>query len=219
MKKRIRQGGKDMVHRIIRILMVWTLGILLVSCGSSGPASALSNGPKTLGEAMKISSEISSYEFDSHYFVYVFSYEGNPTRVYGKLNADLFEKLDQEMMNGADTAKLADVLRDVKIEKMENLNEKAPSQAELDAYKGKNGQSLLDAGFSADGYASNEDGSQKFFFTKDEFEYEVQFEETAEIPEDAYDSGYEAIVRPLTVKRIERTGLSSMAASIDRIEK
>ena len=202
---------------MLKLMIACVLCISLAGCGGSGKGS--SDDPQTIGEAMKLSSDITSYEFNSEYFVYVFNYKGAPTRIYGKISSDVFDQLNKTMENGGDIAAVADCLSDVKIEKMEDLNSIAPSQADLDAYKGKTGQDLVNDGFTVDGYASGDDNEPVFFMTKDEFEYNVTFEETIEIPDDTSDFDYASEVIPLTVKKIERTGISWMATSIDHIEK
>lgn len=196
----------------VRLMMTALMALTLIACG--GKAASGTGELATLGDALKVESNTTNYQFNDQYFVYLFEYNGNITRVYGKMTPELNEQLNAVFMEEDSNPKMAEILKDVKIERIDNLSENIPSADSLKGYIGKTGQDLIDEGYSFSGYY-NTGSDSTFFAEKGDYVFHVIFEESPNIPEDVYE--YNDIVAPLVIKSFEYSDISGSATDIDAI--
>ena len=145
--------------------------------------------------------------YDDRY-VCVFEQDGIYYRATAALPSDTFDAMmDLDFADENYEQKYEALVGGLKIDQMENLSEKIPSQEELSSrYAGKTGEELLNLGWTITGYDIDE---MVFFLEDDLFRYDVVFDGKPEKKEGFNE--YEEI-RPLTVRSITWSGISLSAA-------
>lgn len=110
---------------------------------------------KTLGDALAVKDAdgFSSSAWDENHFVEVFEGGEQTFRVIAKMDADAYKKaneLDASMEDYEE--KFTEAVSGLELESAEDLTGDKLSQEDMDAYVGKTGQDLLDAGFTFESY-------------------------------------------------------------------
>ena len=206
-----------MKNKVFAALMT---AALLAGCGGSSkpapaadtpaPASAAvtdMSSVKTFGEvldAVQSENQASQYE---NMFIYVFTTaDGTIYRAVSKnMDPDTYQALWDLSWDDPDfDAKRRELLADVAVDSLENLSEQIPSQEELDAFVGKTGKDLEDAGWT-EGYGYNLE-DMEFYLDKKPFNFVVTFEKDKEY-ENTDDFNVWATIEPLTIKSIVYNGL------------
>ena len=136
-------------------------------------------------------------------YIYVFEQDWTFYRAIASIDdATVSAIVDLEFDDPEYSAKLAALLKDLPVEKVENVTEKELTKDQIASLIGKTGKDLVDAGWRTFGW-----NFQDMIFTFDYncFTYEVTMEGTPVNTEDPDDT----TVYPLTVKAIKCTGLGS----------
>ncbi len=163
---------------------------------------------KTVGDALALHSpETQSAAYETA-FVYVFLMNGAYYRAIAPMTEETAAAIWALVYDENYEANWAALVAPLKIEKVENLSARIPTQEELNELVGKTGAELLDEGWQSYGYNLD---TMEFFLTNDPFKYRVTFDGEIEAGED-FDE-YEAI-SSLTVKSVVFDGLGD-AANID----
>ena len=192
------------MKRIAVLLLAVLMLLSLAACGQEKPAPKPEE-IKTLGDAMAVESPYAYSSYDDQNYVYVFELGGTPMRAIAVMTDELSA---QSSDIDADPMELMEQISALPVEKLEDLSSYIPTQAELDALKGKTGQELLDEGFEINGYRI--DGKHtEYTLDKGMIEYTVVFNETVRL-DDSFDEG-EAI-KPLTVKSASYLRIAFAAA-------
>ncbi len=168
---------------------------------------------KTPGDIWGFESFSSGIEGDL--YIRIFKTDDVYYRVETAVSQDLAEKLYAiDYFDETKEAQQKELLKDLPIQKINNLSEALFSQSELDALAGKTGQELLDMGFvptNSYGFGTQEQVSRASM-EKGPFEYEVRFKEYVDVDEDP---NVAAVIRPLTVKSVTLFGVSQYSFEKD----
>lgn len=223
---------KKLVTLALSALVVF--GAAACASGSNTPAAEPVTKLDTVGDAMAAESNETSWGYSEGTFVYVFDNAGTYTRVVAKAPEDVAAQLDALDASASDyDAKVAELVSPLAVDRVEDLSAGMPTQAELDAYKGKTGQDLLDEGFYIQGFSVN-GGSAEYYLMKGLYAYTFTFNESVNLDEmpdladlaaeedpennetlDALDSMELETLKPLTVKSAVCTGVSFDATNPD----
>ena len=169
--------------------------------GNSSASDASASGEfKTFADVVKYDSLGTS--LGEKTYVYVFDADG----VYYRAVADLPDDVAEEL-NNLDYAeeydgKVLEIVSPLKIARLDNLSEAAPSQDELDKYVGKTGQELLDDGWTCWGCNLND---MEFTMNHGDYSFAVMFD--AEPMEMTDEFEQEEAIKPLAVKSITYLGI------------
>lgn len=218
---------------ILAAALALSLGVLpLAACGSK-PADSTATEPteqtdatpasidvsswKTLGDALATRTGSLSYGHDETYFVAIIEVNDSIVRMVCKSDPSVDEKLSAiEFDDPEHDQKVDEALADLELLSAEDITDTKLSQEELDAYVGKTGQDMLDAGFEFSYYSmyggEDTDATMDYGY----FSYEVIFDTT--VTEDqTEDEG--ASITGATVKEIQSFGnLSNMSLDPTRVE-
>ncbi len=191
--------------------MVMAAMLVLAACGGAGGsgsggsdgsgASASVDDIKTVGDAMAFSSEESQRAFYDDVLVYVFKVDDTYYRVIADLPEETSKALwDLDFMDEDYETKYNDLVYPLEIRELEDLSEQKLSQEEMDAFVGKTGKELVEAGWRTGmGYNLND---MEFWLDYGPFEYAVVFDgETDSTNFDDIDE--EEFISERTVKSIE----------------
>ena len=209
----------------VLILTVLMAMALLAGCGQAGGGSDDGDGAggspagyaagteaiddlETIGDAMNVASaevyQAATYE-DVH--IYVFEYEGTIYRVFAPVTEEIFQAIMDIDYDDPDKDEKENALvSPLVIEKRENISEKIPSQEELDEWKGKTGEDLLNDEWEIYGYNLD---TMEFYMNHQLFSYIVTFDGELELTDD-FDE-YEA-VKPLKILSVTYEGLGDAAS-------
>ena len=167
----------------------------------------------TLGDILEYDSPASSYSDDV--YIHVFHAGDVFYRAEADITAEIAQGLsDIDFFDPDKDQKARDLLGDLPIRNLYNLSSVLLSQAELDALVGKTGQDLLNAGFVPSGSYGFGDGLSMAFMEKGPFEYQFDFTEVPELPND--DPNVAEVIRPLVVKAASfHDSLSSYASDLE----
>ena len=105
----------------------------------------------------------------------------------------------------------AELVRDVRIARADDLKQDIPAQETLDTMIGKTGKELIDGGYEKTGWSVIGDTGE-FTFTKGDYEFIVVFED--QLSEDT-DYDEEGALDAFTVRSIRYSGLSYHATQIE----
>lgn len=159
-----------------------------------------------MADALEATTGYSMTGWDDAHYVYVYESEGVPYRAVADFSQELCEQLEAiDFFDEERDAKIADLLGPLPLVIMEDLSRYYPPQEELDAWIGKTGRDLLNAGFEQWGYYFDEETTE-FDMVSGLFEYRISFQEILKEGSDPENAFYQ-----LTVKDIEITGVSSRA--------
>ena len=181
---------------------------------ADAPASAITADDiaswKTLGDALANRTGDLSYGYDEELFVCVFDAGETKVRVVAQSDPSIGEKLAEIEFDDPDyDAKTNEALANLQVISAEDITDGQLSQEELDAYVGKTGQDLLDAGFVFSSYSFY--GGEETGVTMDygNYSYDVTFD--VSVPEEKSEDGGESI-KGATVVVIDSFGNLSDAA-------
>ena len=199
------------MKKTLLLLAALALLFALAACGGGEPAEPAEPGElATLADALSVESDLTQLSMDPEHFVYVFEYNGTPTRVVANMTEELYEAASAVFMDEDSDQKLIEVLGSLPLESVEDLTLNIPDQAELDQLIGKTGQELLDDGFSIWGYYSDDD-EITFNLEKGDYAYLATFNEDTPIKET---SSYEDNMSFRTLKSLVYDGIGSGATDI-----
>ena len=202
--------GVKVMKRIFTLLLAIMMLFALSACGGEAAPAPEVGELNTLGDALSVESELNQLTMDSERFVYVFEYNGAPTRVVANMTEELYEAASEVFFDDDANAKMAEILGDLPLESVEDLSLGIPDQKTLDQLIGKTGQELLDEGYEVCGYWE-EDNEASFYLVQGPYEYTGVFEKDAPLREE---SSYEDNIRDLTLKSIVYTCLSPNATDL-----
>lgn len=200
------------MRKVIALLICACAVFCLVACGSTNNQKGDFdiNSVKTLGDALKLDVNGSSYAYSTDKYVMVFEYKGAKYRVIANITEELSNKLDEiDYYDNQREEKFRNILSDVQVISAENLTAQLPTTEQLNAYVGKTGKELLDDGFVYEGFDSN---GQVFYMDKGVASLYVFFNETVEYSDD-FDPY--AVLNDMTVKKIDLVGVTNNA--VDQI--
>ncbi|MGI6221099.1 MAG: hypothetical protein ACOYIP_04420 [Coriobacteriales bacterium] len=171
----------------------------------------------TVGEALALEANNSAYSYNEKNFAYAFETEdGLQVRVTADMTDDVYKACEAVSFEDEDRdAKVREILSPLPVKSVEDLTQSIIPQEELDAYVGKTGQDLLDAGFTAGSYYLLGDNPE-FGFENGYHEYAVVFNEA--IPEGEEIDDVDATVGPMTIKSIKCAGISYAASDAEQVE-
>jgi hypothetical protein len=203
---------------MLAMMMITALGACGGGSGSGGTDGSGSGGDvpvdqiKTLGDAFAIDADDKMYAFDSEHFVMAFEKDGKAYRVFADMTQELYDESDKIEYDDEREEKINELLGSVKITKVEDITEYKLSQEDMDKLVGMTGQQLLDDGFTTNGYYIDGD-SAAFFVEKGFFSYMIHMNEVIDAVDE--DADAEELIKPLTVKSVEYTGLAFGATDAD----
>ncbi|MBO4854458.1 MAG: hypothetical protein J5482_04915 [Oscillospiraceae bacterium] len=190
---------KKVVSVVLALLMA---SVMLAGCANAGGAGSAASvdSCKTIGELRAFESDTEQSAFYEDVYVYVFEQGDTYYRATAMLSAETSAALwDLDFSDEDYDAKYDELVNPLAIDKLEELNSQILSQDEMDAFVGKTGQELLDAGWTT-GYGYNLD-SMEFWMNYGPFTYAVVFDgEIAE--EDVEDFDDEEGIKDFTVKSV-----------------
>lgn len=185
--------------------------------GDAGQAQAAMDVSSwtTFGDAMAYCAEEgkSTASWDEKHYVTMFdTNDGGVVRVVAKMDPETykaFAKLD--MLDEDYNEKFLEVMGGLELESAEDLTDDVMTQDELDAYKGKTGQDLIDDGFAFESYwmyGGDETGAT---MSQGYFAYDVTFD-TSITDDQSEDEG--AAIMGATITAIEYAGASNAAVEL-----
>ena len=199
------------MKKIITIMLVLMMAVIgLAACGSSDGGGSDSGAPasidsvKTIGDVIALESDETQSAVYDNKVVYAFKLGDTYYRARATLSDEEqqayfdieFDDPDYEEKQNAIVSPLA-------IDEIENLSEQIPGQDELDAYVGKTGQELMDAGWNFTGHNLED---MEFWMDYGPFEYTVVFD--GEVAEADYENFMdEEGTKDMTVKSVVYNGL------------
>ena len=173
------------------ILMMTLSAGLFAGCGGTAPSGQTTqeaadqtaaaqvdlSSLKTLGDAFALEGKDEDAEQRSFYedkYIYAFSVGGVFYRVIADLPADISEKLFAlEYDDDHDKNEMA-LVSDLAIKKAENLTDQILTQEELDAFVGKTGKEMFDAGWRSGGFYNTE--TLEVWLEYGAFTYDIHFD-------------------------------------------
>ena len=205
------------MKRLLSLVLILLLVSSLALAGET-PAqyATLTDSPyATLGDALRMESEIRSSAWTDTRYVYVFCDDGKPMRVYADITPEISDSIDG-LFNLEDDyeQELISRVGDVPVTRTDDLSVGIPTQEELDALVGLKGQDLLDRGYESWGCEIG-DTQTVFFLVDGLYQYRVTFEEPVE-PTDDFDE--EAALAPLTVASVEFDTVSDYCTDLNDME-
>lgn len=169
---------------------------------------------KTMGDMMDLEGEGQTSTWDGSHYVYVIYVDGAPIRAVADSTPEIDSQIGElDFLADDYDEQLRGIIGELPLSSVEDLSDGIPPQKELDAFVGKTGKDLLDAGFT---YvylgAYGEDTEAVADFDQGLYRYSVTFNES--VAEDSEDA---AAIEGLTVKSIEFSELSDMAISPENL--
>ena len=201
-------------NHILPLLLAGLMTLALTACGGTAPAPQAPDvgSLSTLGDALAVDTEYYHSTWDEEHYVYVFDYNGAPTRVVADLTEELSQQIDDSLFSegGGGEDAVRELLSPLPLTQIEDLSLGIPDQAELDKLVGKTGQELLDDGYEI--WGSSIDGPHaSYTLAKGLFQYEVTFEDDPSL-EDAEDT--DAAMAGLTVAAVAYDGVSDYSTDL-----
>lgn len=201
------------MKKIITVMLICVLTMLaLTGCGakdqkdqeSKGSGSGEAETYETIGDIKDY--EESSFAYGEKQFVFVFTKDGISYRAFCDMPEDISAKLNKLDASQEDFAeKVKEEAAELRITKLENLNDGVPSQDELDKLVGKTGQELIDDGWSVWGFNVE---TMEFNMSHGPYNYIVVFDGKVKMTEDL--DGNDAAA-PLKVKSVKYDGIGDAA--------
>lgn len=169
-----------------------------------GPTAGSVEEIETIGDILGLPGYGSTYGLDRLF--HAFELNGQIYRVVANLDEQTADKLWQlDILDPNYKADYNELVGPIKVDLIDNISEKIPSQSELDTLIGKTGGQLLDDGWYI-WYTNYED--KQFGMSHGLFSYNIIFNEDVEYKEDVND---EDIIRPLTVASITYESIDDIA--------
>ncbi len=198
------------------ILLCITMVLLLAACGKKGPEF------KTLGDCMAAPYEYGTEMVDEENYVYVFfnnKEDGTriPYRVTAEMTPELYEQfLALDFFDENYSDEVLKLVGGQKITQVEDLSSKIPTQKEMDAWVGKKGQEMMDAGYEVWGFGWGGGDDAEITVAKGLFEFTVSVDATDDFADEDFD-GMGAFPN-MTIKGVSWTGMSSMCTDLSVTE-
>lgn len=173
------------------------------SAESAASTDALVNELKTISDAVNLEgATYNSWAATDKEFLYVFELGGSTYRVIADFQSDLPDDFFQYDF-GSEEGKqaLIDTVGSCAITKAENLSTGAPAQEDLDAFVGKKGQDMLDAGYRTGGLDAD---NNTFYIGYGVYTVDVVVEDDIQVA-DEYDE--EALFKDATIKSVTYNGI------------
>ena len=208
------------MKKLLTVLFVLLLLISMSACGKGGNKEEKGkdfdpNALKTMGDVLSVDLDGSAWEMGEDYMVIVQHGDNYLYRYSAHFTGDIYERLDAiDFFDENRNEKYVEILKEVPVEKYEDLSDKFPDQAKLDSFVGKTGQELLDMGAYSSGYMLSGENAQ-FFLGIGLFEYLVTFNEHVEYSDDLDE---EEVIKSLTVKSVEYSSVSQNAMDLNITE-
>ena len=161
---------------------------------------------KTLGDAFKLKTEKSYPASPGNKFIYGIQTKNAVIRIVAEMPEDVLKKYnDVVFFDKERDKKQNDIVKDLKITRLDDYTKVIPPQEELDKLIGKKGSELSKAGYDSTGYGMSGD-SAVFYFSKGHISFDAEFNEKVTKTDD-FDA--EKAVKNLTVKSFKYSGLAS----------
>lgn len=138
----------------------------------------------TLGDAFDAATSDPSYGVDENYYLGTIPVEDRTIYVIARMTSEAYAAFNDAF---DDNAAAEAAIAAMAIEYKADISDEVLSQAELDAYVGKTGQELLDAGFIFQGYSMYGGDETMATFDKGFYSYEVTF--PVKVEEDMTEDG------------------------------
>ena len=164
---------------------------------------------KTLGDVLSIESEQDSASWNEEQYVYAVDNGQTIIRATADLTPELYEQIGElDFSDESYDAQLIDLIGGAPLTSVEDLTASKLPQEELDAFVGKTGQDLLDAGFTFASYYFYGGEETGAYMDNGMLTYDVTFD--VSITEaDAEDGG--AALTGATVTAISYAGIADSA--------
>lgn len=206
------------MKKIIALFLCIIIAVSLVSCGTADTPKKDAmdlDSIKTLGDYFKLEKDDGGFGYNNEYYIAVFKIGENTYRVAAKLTESVYNKMEEvDFFDEKRDEKFETILKDVEVFLVEDLEKYVPTDAELDALKGKTGQELLDEDFYECGY--NFWDEQYFYMTQGMIEYKIYFNEQVTLA-DGEDLDVEETIKNMTVKKAEFFGFSGGTTDIETL--
>ena len=166
----------------------------------------------TLGEALTAAAGEAKSTYSDSFYCMAYYEHGIPIRIVAEMTPELSEKLNQVDFFAEDREQqITEILKDQKVISITDLSGEQIPQNELNAWAGRKGQELLDAGFLPAGHSIMENTTE-FTLEKGAFSYVFSFEELLDSSDERSD---EEMLADLTVKGAVVEGLSSGCTALN----
>lgn len=208
------------MRKLLAVLFALLLLVSLSACGKGGNEEEKGKGfnpdtMKTMGDVLSVDIDGSGWEMGEDYMVIVQYGDNFLHRYSAHLSSDIYERLDAiDFFDEQRNEKYVEILKEVPVEKYEDLSDKLPDEEKLNSFVGKTGQELLDMGATSSGYMLDGDNAQ-FFLDIGLFEYLFTFNEHVEYSEDLDE---EEVLKTLTVKSVEYQSVAQNATDLNITE-
>lgn len=172
---------------------------------------------KTLGDALAARTGANNAAgWDENHYICVFDAGNATVRVVAKMAPGMYDKISDLDPTAEDhDQKLNALIGGLELESAEDISADRIPQSELDAYVGKSGQNLMDAGFAFERYYMTGGDQTGASMDKGFFSYSVTFDVT--VSEDqAEDEG--AAVKDARIAGIECSGTSGVALDPTKVK-
>lgn len=172
----------------------------------------------TLGDAMAYSAEggKSTASWDEKHYVTMFDTTGGGVvRVVAKMDPETYDAFGElSILDDDYNEKFLEVMGGLELESAEDLTDGVMTQDQLDAYKGKTGQDLVDAGFVFESYSMYGGDETDATMSQGYYAYNVTFD-VGITDSQSEDEG--ASIMGATIKAMEFAGASNEAVELSTI--
>lgn len=207
---------KTIFKTLLCLLTAACLLCTMAACGSSKTETAEEPAPAAAEPAFKTMSDAFAFEsinsgFNETKYVYVFEKDDIIYRAVADLPADVSETIwSLDFFDEKYDEKVHAAVAPLPIAQLDNLTERIPAQAELDALIGKTGRELMDDGWTISGWQLDD---MEFTLDHGPFAYTVVMEGDY-TPNENYDFDEEVDFPPLKVKSITYAGIGDATSEI-----
>lgn len=152
----------------------------------------------TFGDVLAIDSENYTASWDENHYLYAVDSGGSVIRAVVEINPEIYQQISEiEFQNDDSRDKLIELIGDLPMASVEDIASQRLSQEELDAFVGKTGQDLYDAGFTFLYYSLYGGKQTMAWISNGYFAYEFTFDVT--VPEsESEDEGASLVDAPVT---------------------
>lgn len=207
---------KTIFKTLLCLLTAACLLCTMAACGSSKTETAEEPAPAAAEPAFKTMSDAFAFEsinrgFNETKYVYVFEKDDIIYRAVAELPANVSETIwNLDFFDEHYDEKVLEAVAPLPIAQLDNLTERIPAQAELDALIGKTGRELMDDGWTISGWQLDD---MEFTLDHGPFAYTVVMEGDY-TPNENYDFDEEVDFPPLKVKSITYAGIGDATSEI-----
>lgn len=160
---------------------------------STASATVDTSSWKTLGDALANQTGLLAQSNDDAHYIIVFNAGNAVIRAVAKMQPDVASKADGlDFFNPADAQKLIEAIGDLELVSAEDISASKLSQQELDAFVGKTGKDLVEAGFAFSNYFMYGGEQTGADFDKDYYAYSFTFD--VSVPEKSTEDGGAALM-------------------------